>query len=83
MATNAEQIIMRGLHLVIRSTFAPNDPAKQAEHFMALQRDIGPWLADYATEIEKPARDFTVEVKPQRDVLFEKTGLDHECIPGN
>lgn len=60
MATSAEQLILRGLNLVIRTNFSPNDPTAQAKHFMSLQNDIGPWLADYATEIAKPAVDFTL-----------------------
>ncbi len=51
-------MILRGLSLVIRASFSPNEPAAQAKHFMSIQSDIGPWLKDYATEIEKPAVDF-------------------------
>jgi hypothetical protein len=58
MATSAEHLILRGLSLVIRASFSPNDPAAQAKHFMQIQSDIGPWLKDYAVEIEKPAVDF-------------------------
>lgn len=54
MTTKAEQLILRGVHLIIRTTFAPNDPAAQAKHFLALQSEIGPWLRDYADEIAKP-----------------------------
>lgn len=60
MATSAEQLILRGLNLVIRASFSPNDPAAQAKHFLAIQQDIGPWLKDYADEIAKPALDFTL-----------------------
>lgn len=60
MATQAEQLILRGLSLVIRTSFSPNDPERQAKHFMSLQADIGPWLADYAAEIEKPTVEFPV-----------------------
>lgn len=60
MATSAEQLILRGLNLMIRATFSPNDAAAQAKHFMGIQADIGPWLIDYAMEIEKPAIDFTL-----------------------
>jgi hypothetical protein len=60
MATSAEQLILRGLHLVLSSTFAPNDPVKQAQHYARLTGDIGPWMADYAEEIAKPAVDFTI-----------------------
>jgi hypothetical protein len=61
MATTAEQLILRGLHLIIRTTFSPNDEVGRAKHFVALQSDIGPWLKDYAAEIEKPATDWNVE----------------------
>lgn len=60
MATSAEQLILRGLHLMMRATFAPNDPVKAARHAMGLQADIGPWFTDYVTEMEKPAVDFTL-----------------------
>jgi hypothetical protein len=68
MATTADQLILRGLNLVIRASFSPNDPAGQAKHFMNLQQDIGPWLKDYAEEIAKPAVDFTLDfTKPSED----------------
>jgi hypothetical protein len=54
MATPAEQLILRGLHLVIRASFSPNEPTAQAKHFINLQNDIAPWLKDYADEIAKP-----------------------------
>lgn len=60
MATSAEQLILRGLHLLIRTSFSPQDSVLQAKHFMGLQQDIGPWFSDYATEMEKPAIDFTL-----------------------
>jgi len=60
MATSAEQLILRGLHLILRTSFSPNDAMAQAEHFTRLQRDIGPWFKDYADEMEKPAVDFTL-----------------------
>lgn len=58
MATSAEQLILRGLHMMIRASFSPNSPDLQAKHFMLLQNDIGPWMRDYAEEIEKPSIDF-------------------------
>lgn len=58
--TSAEQLILRGLHLTLRATFAPNDPEKSAQHFMRLQNDIGPWFADYSVEMAKPVVDFTL-----------------------
>ena len=68
MATSAEQLILRGLNLIIRASFSPNEPAAQAKHFMSMQADIGPWLSDYAAEIEKPAVDFTLDfTKPDPD----------------
>jgi hypothetical protein len=60
MATSAEQLILRGLHLMIRTTFSPPDPIASQKHFVALTNDIGPWLKDYAEEIAKPAVDFTI-----------------------
>lgn len=57
MATTAEQLILRGLSLLIRTTFSPNEPERQAKHFLQLQADIGPWLKDYADEIAEPASD--------------------------
>ncbi len=68
MATSAEQLILRGLNLIIRASFSPNDPERAAKTFVDLQRDIGPWLIDYATEIAKPAVDFTLDfTKPVDD----------------
>lgn len=64
MATTAEQLILRGLHLILRTTFTPNDQVLQAKHLVALQHDIGPWMTDYAVEIEKPAVDFMPVVDP-------------------
>ncbi len=60
MATSAEHLILRGLHLILSSTFAPNDPVKQAAHYTRLTQDIGPWMTDYAEEIAKPAVDYTL-----------------------
>jgi hypothetical protein len=65
MATSAEQLILRGLHLIMRASFSPNDPAAQAKHFMSIQNDLGPWFADYATEIEKPAVDAIPAIPPR------------------
>lgn len=54
MATEAEHLILRGLSLIIRASFSPNEPVAQAKHFASLQNDIAPWLTDYADEIAKP-----------------------------
>lgn len=62
---SSEQLILRGLHLLIRASFSPNEPETQARHFIGLQQDIGPWLKDYATEIEKPVVDFTITPLPE------------------
>jgi hypothetical protein len=67
MASTAEQLILRGLSLVLRATFSPNSEVAQAKHFAALTQDIGPWFADYATEIEKPAVDWSVDFKKAID----------------
>lgn len=53
MATKSEQLILRGLHLLIRTSFSPNDPVRQAQHFAALQKDIGPWMTDYVEEMSE------------------------------
>ena len=57
MATQAEQLILRGLHLLMRTTFMPNDEARAAKQLIGVQNDIGPWFTDYAEEIAKPASD--------------------------
>lgn len=67
MASSAEQLILRGLHIIMRASFSPNDPAMQAAHFMKLQQDIGPWMGDYAEEIAKPAIDFTLTRIDEQD----------------
>lgn len=64
MASTAEQLILRGLNLVIRASFSPNDGVAQAQHFLRLQNDVGPWLKDYADEIAKPAVDWNVDFTP-------------------
>ncbi len=60
MATSAEQLLLRGLGLVMRASFSPNETTAQAKHFAALTQDIAPWFKDYAEEIAKPAVDFTL-----------------------
>jgi hypothetical protein len=67
MATSAEQLILRGMHLIMSASFSPNDPEKQATHFVRMQRDIGQWFTDYADEIAKPAVDWTVDFKKAID----------------
>lgn len=57
MATKAEQLILRGLHLMLRMNFAPNDQVAATKHFAALTQEIGPWMTDYADEIAQPASD--------------------------
>lgn len=55
-----ELLILRGLNILMRTTFAPNDQVRQAEHFARLQQDVGPWFVDYAAAIEtalQPAED--------------------------
>ena len=68
MATESEQLILRGLNIIMRTTFAPNDPAAQAKHFADLTADIGPWFVDYAAEIAKPAEEFRTIVREVTDV---------------
>ncbi len=57
MATQAEQLILRGLHLLMRVTFTPNEPERAAKHMVGIQQDIGPWFSDYVKEIAKLASD--------------------------
>lgn len=57
MATQAEQLILRGLHLLMRTTFMPNDEVRAAKQLVGIQQDVGPWFSDYVTEIAKPASD--------------------------
>jgi hypothetical protein len=68
MANSAEQLILRGLNLVIRASFSPNDPVAQAKHFQGVTNDIGPWLKDYADEIAKPAVDIDIARLAERKV---------------
>lgn len=63
MATESEQLILRGLNILMRTQFAPNDPAAQAKHFANLTADLGPWFTDYATEIAKPVEEFRTIVR--------------------
>lgn len=73
MASTAEQLILRGLNILMRTTFAPNDPERQAKHMIGLQADISPWFSDYAEEIAKPAVDFDLEIikeQAKRDPLY-------------
>lgn len=65
--TTSEQLILRGLHLLIRATYSPNDQAAAAKHFVGIQNDVGPWLTDYAAEIEKPVIDPMTIVIPVDD----------------
>lgn len=53
MATESEQLILRGLHILMRANFSPNEPVAQARHFAGLQKDIGPWMNDYVGEMSK------------------------------
>jgi hypothetical protein len=62
MATSAEQLILRGLNLVIRASFSPNDGVAQAKHFKGIQDDIGPWFNDYASEIAKPSDEEAIRL---------------------
>jgi hypothetical protein len=59
--TEAEHLILRGQHLLLRAAFVPNDQEKRVKHVIALQADIGPWLADYATIMEKGTEQLTAQ----------------------
>lgn len=43
-----QDLILRGLHLLIRVSFSPNEERARLNHLVALQKDIAPWLSDYA-----------------------------------
>lgn len=45
--TPAESLILRGLSILMRATFSPNNPEAQMKHSVRLLNDIGPWFADY------------------------------------
>lgn len=47
--TPAESLILRGLSILMRATFSPNNPEAQMKHSVRLLNDIGPWFADYVT----------------------------------
>lgn len=47
--TRADALILRGLHLLLRTTFMPSDQVRQVQAVTQLQADIGPWLGDYAS----------------------------------
>jgi hypothetical protein len=49
-------LTLRGLHVLIRMGSAPADKARQLEHYMKLQNDIGPWLTDYVTVMSSDSR---------------------------
>jgi hypothetical protein len=68
MATQAEQLILRGLHLLMRVTFSPNDAERAAKHMVSIQQDIGPWFSDYVEEMKKPTFD--------EGVLLRTNGFD-------
>src|ERR1035437_8450632 len=63
MSTTAEQLMLRGLSLLVRASFSPNELVAQQKHMVSLTQDIGPWFKDYADEIAKPAVDWSVDFK--------------------
>ena len=71
MATSAEHLILRGLNLVIRSSFSPNEPVAQAQHFKSLTQDIAPWLKDYADEIAKPATEPQIIISGEPPTIIQ------------
>jgi hypothetical protein len=88
MPNPAESLILRGLHLVMRASFSPNDPVAQAKHFMGMQTDLGPWFSDYVkvmSEADAPSparlgRSTTRELLDELRVRIEvnaKPGVDY------
>lgn len=63
MATPAEQLILRGLHLMIRASFSPNEPVAQTKHMLQLQADIGPWFTDYVVVMEKAEAERVADLR--------------------
>lgn len=41
-------LVLRALHILIRTSYAPSEPGANLRHFDGLRRDIGPWLQDYS-----------------------------------
>jgi len=77
MSTTADQLTLRGLSLLVRASFSPNDAAAQAKHFADLTKDIAPWFKAYAEEIAKPAVDFTLTpTQPQLGCATTRQLLD-------
>lgn len=65
--TEAERLILRGLSIIMRASFSPNDPEAQAKHFAGMQRDIGPWFTDYVKLFEKDAGKLPEDAPDVRD----------------
>lgn len=59
-----QDLILRGLHIVIRMNAAPSEPTAQAKHFARLQSDIGPWLGDYVLLMGSEESTLTKESVP-------------------
>lgn len=52
LPTPTELLILRGLHLLLRVSFAPGNEAASMKHVAQLAADIGPWFTDYAEIIQ-------------------------------
>jgi len=61
--TAAELLILRGIHLIVRASFSPNEPSAQAKHFKDLTNDIGPWFTDYARTMAETEAELEIEVQ--------------------
>jgi hypothetical protein len=46
--TNTEQLILNGLHILMRAAASPNSPDLQAKHFLDLRTDILAWMEGYS-----------------------------------
>lgn len=52
LPTPTELLILRGLHLLLRVSFAPGNEAASMKHVAQLATDIGPWFTDYAEIVQ-------------------------------
>lgn len=46
--TPTEELILNGIHILMRATFSPNETTAQAKHFQSLQKDISAWMGGYS-----------------------------------
>jgi hypothetical protein len=47
LPTEAEKLILRGLHNLMSLSFAPNDKEAAAKHYARIPQAFGSWFVDY------------------------------------